>query len=115
MSEFKFSCPHCDQHLQCDEQLSGREIQCPNCQHRLQIPLVPEKSVAGSEQLPPDVWSPQPLPVQPRTLQENKPRRSAGGKVFPVILASLAVVVRKGSWFWLLPSAPLRLISVQQR
>jgi hypothetical protein len=41
MTSFKFSCPHCQQHLQCDEQLSGREIQCPNCDHLIRIPPVP--------------------------------------------------------------------------
>jgi hypothetical protein len=41
MNPFKFSCPHCDQHLQCDEQFSGREIQCPNCNHLIRIPPVP--------------------------------------------------------------------------
>ena len=41
MNEFKFSCPHCEQHLQCDEQLSGRQIQCPNCNHLIKIPPVP--------------------------------------------------------------------------
>jgi len=44
MSEFKFACPHCGQHFQCDEQLSGREIQCPNCHHLLHIPPVPGKT-----------------------------------------------------------------------
>jgi DNA-directed RNA polymerase subunit RPC12/RpoP len=41
MSEFKFSCPHCEQHLQCDEQLSGRQIQCPKCNHLIKVPPVP--------------------------------------------------------------------------
>ena len=41
MSQFKFSCPHCDQHLQCDEQASGLEFQCPNCQHLIRIPPFP--------------------------------------------------------------------------
>ena len=44
MSEFKFSCPHCQQHLLCDEQFSGSEIQCPNCHHLLHIPPVPGKT-----------------------------------------------------------------------
>ena len=26
MSEFKFSCPHCDQHLQCDERVQRRSL-----------------------------------------------------------------------------------------
>jgi hypothetical protein len=41
MKPFKFSCPQCQQHLQCDEQLSGREIQCPGCHHLIRIPPVP--------------------------------------------------------------------------
>jgi hypothetical protein len=44
MNPLKFSCPQCDQHLQCDEQFSGREIQCPNCNHLIRIPPVPGKT-----------------------------------------------------------------------
>jgi DNA-directed RNA polymerase subunit RPC12/RpoP len=44
MSEFKFSCPQCDQHLQCDEQFSGRQIQCPRCNHLIRIPSAPGKT-----------------------------------------------------------------------
>jgi hypothetical protein len=45
MSEFKFNCPHCEQHLACDEQFSGRQIQCPGCQHLIRIPSIPGKTV----------------------------------------------------------------------
>ncbi|HEY1717830.1 MAG TPA: hypothetical protein VGH42_05980 [Verrucomicrobiae bacterium] len=41
MSEFKFSCPRCDQHLECDAQHSGRQIQCPKCDHLIVIPSAP--------------------------------------------------------------------------
>jgi hypothetical protein len=44
MNQFKFSCPHCDQHLQCEEQFSGREIQCPACNHLIRIPAIPGKT-----------------------------------------------------------------------
>lgn len=44
MSDLKFSCPRCEQHLQCDEQFSGREIQCPACNHLIRIPPVPGKT-----------------------------------------------------------------------
>ena len=44
MSDFKFACPHCQQHLQCDEQFSGREIQCPGCHVLIHIPPVPGKT-----------------------------------------------------------------------
>jgi hypothetical protein len=44
MSQHKFACPHCQQHLQCDEQFCGREIQCPACHHLIHIPPVPGKT-----------------------------------------------------------------------
>jgi len=44
MNQFKFSCPHCDQHLQCDKQFAGREIQCPNCDHLIRIPPIPGRT-----------------------------------------------------------------------
>jgi DNA-directed RNA polymerase subunit RPC12/RpoP len=50
MSDFKFSCPHCNQHLQANEQLSGRQIQCPNCSHLIRIPAVPGKTAQFNPQ-----------------------------------------------------------------
>jgi DNA-directed RNA polymerase subunit RPC12/RpoP len=41
MNELKFNCSHCDQHLQCDPQFSGREIQCPHCNVLIRIPSIP--------------------------------------------------------------------------
>ncbi len=43
--DLKFSGPHCGQHLECEQQFSGREIQCPACQVLLRIPPVPGKTV----------------------------------------------------------------------
>ena len=48
MSEFKFSCPHCDQHLQCDDRLGGKQIQCPACKHLIVIPLSPVQQAQGN-------------------------------------------------------------------
>jgi hypothetical protein len=45
MSQFKFDCPRCQQHLQCDEQFSGNEIQCPSCHHLIRIPPIPGRTV----------------------------------------------------------------------
>jgi DNA-directed RNA polymerase subunit RPC12/RpoP len=47
MSEFKFSCSHCDQHIQCDDRLCGKQIQCPSCHHLIVIPPSPAKLAAG--------------------------------------------------------------------
>jgi DNA-directed RNA polymerase subunit RPC12/RpoP len=44
MAEFKFNCVHCGQRLQCNEQLSGHEIECPSCQKNVIVPWPPGKS-----------------------------------------------------------------------
>ncbi|HOX58665.1 MAG TPA: hypothetical protein PLC99_17420 [Verrucomicrobiota bacterium] len=44
MSEFKFSCPHCQQHMKCNADASGRQIECPTCHHLIRIPPVPGKT-----------------------------------------------------------------------
>lgn len=44
MSEFKFSCSHCGQHIKCDDQFSGRQIQCPACNVMIRIPPAPGKT-----------------------------------------------------------------------
>ena len=50
MSEFKFSCPHREQHIQCDSKFSGRQIQCPGCNHLIVIPPSPTVVAEGNYQ-----------------------------------------------------------------
>ena len=50
MAEFKFSCPHCGQHIQCDERLCRRQVQCPACNHLIVVPLSPALESAQSQQ-----------------------------------------------------------------
>jgi len=38
MSEIKFACPHCSQHIACDEIYCGEGIGCPGCGRALFVP-----------------------------------------------------------------------------
>lgn len=38
VSDIRFACPHCSQHLACAKGYSGHYVQCPNCQRTLVIP-----------------------------------------------------------------------------
>jgi hypothetical protein len=42
MGDLKFSCPHCNQHITCDELWGGHQLQCPSCQGTLTVPARPE-------------------------------------------------------------------------
>ncbi len=41
MAEFKFSCPQCNQHIECDVGYSGMQINCPSCQNVIIVPMAP--------------------------------------------------------------------------
>jgi hypothetical protein len=44
MREIKFVCPHCSQHIACDEMYCGYQIRCPSCEGGL---IVPRLAVFG--------------------------------------------------------------------
>jgi len=39
MSDFKFSCPRCDQHIACDASYFGIQINCPMCHAPITVPV----------------------------------------------------------------------------
>jgi hypothetical protein len=41
MSEFKFACPVCGQHITADSSNGGAEIQCPTCFQKILVPQAP--------------------------------------------------------------------------
>lgn len=41
MSEFKFACPVCGQHITCDSAISGSQMECPTCYRKLVVPQAP--------------------------------------------------------------------------
>ena len=43
ISEFKFLCPHCGQHLEAEADMIGTEIECPVCGNGLKVPAVQTK------------------------------------------------------------------------
>ena len=47
MAEFKFSCPQCGQHIQCDVGYAGTQITCPSCQKAIVVPQSPYSAAAA--------------------------------------------------------------------
>jgi predicted RNA-binding Zn-ribbon protein involved in translation (DUF1610 family) len=41
MSEFKFACPVCGQHITADSKSGGRQIECPTCYQKIVVPQAP--------------------------------------------------------------------------
>lgn len=44
MSEFKFACPVCGQHITADSSNSGGQIECPTCFQKIVVPQAPSTS-----------------------------------------------------------------------
>ncbi len=57
MIEIKFTCPHCSQHIACDDTCCGERIDCPGCGREIIIPqraaFIP--AIAGKMTLTPPV------------------------------------------------------------
>ena len=100
MSELKFSCPHCDQHILCDAQSAGHEIQCPSCQQVLQIPATAGKNDPAPAEPPPDSRTPPPVAVHQPPPQSERQGLRIGWKISPAVPAGLAVVVTGTLLFW---------------
>jgi hypothetical protein len=78
MAEFKFSCPKCRQHIQCDANYSGMQIDCPLCKKSVVVPQEPRAAAP-------------PVPAKSQTL-----RNVIVIAGLLVVLAGLVVVVRFG-------------------
>jgi Domain of unknown function (DUF4190) len=68
MSDFKFNCPNCGQHLSGDERYSGLQITCPACAKPLVVPSAPTAAApAIARSAPPGPGArPQAVPGRPQ-------------------------------------------------
>jgi DNA-directed RNA polymerase subunit RPC12/RpoP len=94
MSEFKFACPVCGQHITADSDSSGGKIECPTCYQEIVVPQAPGSDshkfilsaaqVARPREIP---TAPVPEPGSPKT----SPVRPLPAAVFLVVLLVFAV------------------------
>ena len=80
MTEFKFFCPQCGQHIQCDTGYSGTQINCPICKQSIVVPQAPRANASA----------PSPVAEKSRTLQNILVFVAAA-----LVLAGLVI----GGWF----------------
>ena len=113
MAEFKFACPQCGQHIQCDTGYAGAQINCPSCQQSIVVPQAPRFAAAPSA---PPVPPPAPpgLSTRHSTSVPATGRRFAGApgaqpppkpkskalKTVLVITACLVVLAGLGAGGW---------------
>jgi DNA-directed RNA polymerase subunit RPC12/RpoP len=94
MSEFKFACPVCGQHITADSSMSGGQIECPTCFQKIVVPQAPAsqdtKFILSASQ----VGKPRPASAegvaQLGPLQTSSPRSSILAAVVLVVLLGVA-------------------------
>jgi hypothetical protein len=109
MSEFKFSCPNCQQNIQATSEYSGHQINCPSCQTLLVVPPAPDApghppapsgprlSMAAST--PPG--QPSPSATAAASFYTGKPVHKKKPKTGLIVGLSLgAVAIAAAIYFW---------------
>jgi DNA-directed RNA polymerase subunit RPC12/RpoP len=71
MSEFKFACPVCGQHITADSRTAGTQLECPTCFQKIIVPQAPSspdsKLILSASQVG------KPRPVQSEAWQQTLP------------------------------------------
>ena len=107
MSEFKFFCPQCGQHILCDTGHSGSQINCPVCQKAIVVPQAPMAVPVPPQPAPiyslPQSTEPaagRPYPVTP-VAQPAEPVQSLTlQNVLMIVVAVLVLAgLGVGGWF----------------
>ncbi len=75
MSEFKFACPVCGQHITADAKASGSKLECPTCFQKIVVPQAPTSQ--DSKLILSAAQANKPRPVQMETGGDSRPPRSS--------------------------------------
>ncbi|MGA3283114.1 MAG: hypothetical protein ABSD57_01470 [Verrucomicrobiota bacterium] len=103
MSEFKFACPVCGQHIKCESWRSNTVMECPTCFQAITVPQAPTADdpkfiIAGTK-----VGGERPVPLAADAGAEAAPEKQFPIAVFVVVLllcaAVAAVFVFRGKIF----------------
>ncbi len=95
MSEFKYACPVCGQHIKCDSSQSGTQMECPTCFQKIIVPQAPtgEQTFILTGQK--GRLNERPLPKTPEAnpFASAPAKRMSGVVVVLIILACIAAAV----------------------
>jgi DNA-directed RNA polymerase subunit RPC12/RpoP len=110
MSEFKYACPVCGQHIKCDSSQAGSQMECPTCFQKIIVPQAPTEDqkfiITGQK-----VGEQRPLPKNPDAGPvATVPAKSFSGIVVVLIIfifiAAAVGFVYRGTIFKTSPAPP---------
>jgi DNA-directed RNA polymerase subunit RPC12/RpoP len=100
MSEFKFACPICGQHITADSSTSGGQIECPTCFQKIVVPQAPAsaetKFILSASQ------ATKPRPTSTDAASSLGPLRSSSNRASVVAtIALIAVLAAAGAGIYI--------------
>ena len=91
MSEFKYACPVCGQHLKCDSSQSGSIMECPTCFQKITVPQSPssdeQKFILTGTKVSEKKYS---LPVNQGGVVASKKKSSVAAIVTVIVILAAA-------------------------
>jgi hypothetical protein len=81
MSEFKFACPVCGQHITADSGASGTALECPTCFQKIVVPQAP--ALPDSKLIVAAAQANRPRPVLAQS--EGRPRPGLAARLLPAL------------------------------
>lgn len=91
MRDIKFACPHCEQHIKCDDSFGGRKINCPACGREVDVPRLTDEHrlriTTGRVPVPTHAHG------APRSADATKSRPPSGPPFSKLAIASISLSV----------------------
>jgi DNA-directed RNA polymerase subunit RPC12/RpoP len=96
MSEFKFACPVCGQHITADSSTSGGQVECPTCFQKIVVPQAPTSAETKFILSASQVSKPRPASAEAASrLNPLKPSRTRTS--IPVVITLLILLCAAGA------------------
>ena len=92
MSDFKFACPVCGQHITCDAGASGTQMDCPTCFRKLVVPQAPAAGSSGFVLTAAEVQT-RPIPLPGNSKTSSAPPTRPAAKNIPAVAVALGLLV----------------------
>ncbi len=93
MSEFKYACPVCGQHIKCDSTQAGTTMECPTCFQKIVVPQAPASDNQKFILHGTKVGAERPVPAAVANAEPLPPLVPESSRRTPVILLAILVLV----------------------
>jgi hypothetical protein len=101
MSEFKFACPICGQHITADSSTSGGQLTCPTCFRKIVVPQAPTAGESKFVISAAEVSKPRPTTASGAPIQVTEPSdKRTAIPIIAVALVALLAAAGGGIYFF---------------